>query len=58
MHNPKNEVKKFYSTPRLATFGDVEKITAMNGCVANADMPRGLDGTAYPPGGDCGVSMS
>ncbi len=57
MHNPKNEVKKLYSTPRLAAFGDVEKLTALNGCVTSSDVPYGLDGTAYPMDRDCEIDL-
>ena len=43
------KTKKTYNTPELTIHGDVEEITlAAN--VTNADVPRGANGTAYPPG--------
>ena len=40
--------KKIYTSPSLISYGMVHDLTR-GGLVANADAPRGIDPTAYPP---------
>ena len=44
-----NKTKKAYNPPELTVHGDVEEIT-LAASALNADVPRGANGTAYPPG--------
>ena len=40
--------KKAYAAPVLVSYGNVSSLTR-GGVVENADAPRGVNGTAYPP---------
>ena len=41
--------KKAYTKPELTAHGNVETLTLQAGA-PNSDIPKGPDGTAFPPG--------